>query len=536
MSMLELRPYQREAVDSLTEYFEQNFGNPLVVIPTAGGKSLVVATFVSEALQQFPDTRILVLTHVRELIAQNHAELMGHWPAAPAGIYSAGLKKRDIGAQILFAGIQSIHAKAYDLQHVDLVLVDEAHLIPRSSNTMYGRFLAALHDINPALKVIGFTATPFRLDSGLLCEGDDAVFSDVAFDASIVDLIEQGYLCRPVSLSGRAQIDTSRVGTRGGEFIANQLEAAALDPATVAAVVDEIVEHGQDRRGWLVFACGKKHGAMMAEQLRAAGIEVAEIYGDTPADDRDRTIADFKDQKTRCLVSIGVLTTGFNARHVDMIAVVRPTKSTGLWIQIVGRGTRLFPGKQDCLVLDFGGCIARHGPIDRPVVRKQVGTGGGDAPTKICRYCQAENALAATVCTACGQEFPLPERRVDTSASSLDILSGKAAPPPPEWVEVDAVRYRKHAKPGKPPSLCVIYDSGLAQHREWICLEHTGFARQKAEHWWRQRAPGTAVPLTVDDALALTSSMRQPTDIKIQPDGKYVRVMAASFAQREVAA
>ncbi len=533
---LSLRPYQRQAVDAIYEYFDQNVGNPLVVIPTAGGKSLVVATFISEALAQYPATRILVLTHVKELIAQNHAELLGHWPAAPAGIYSAGLKRREIQAQVLFAGIQSIHGKAYDLQHVDLVLVDEAHLIPRSANTMYGRFLAALKSINPALKVIGFTATPFRLDSGLLHEGEDAVFSDVAFDANIVDLIEQGYLCRPVSLSGQAQIDTSRVGTRGGEFIAGQLEAAALDPDTVAAVVGEIVEHGQDRRGWLVFSCGKKHGAMLAEQLRDAGIEVAEIYGDTPADQRDRTIADFKAQKIRCLVSIGVLTTGFNARHVDMVAVVRPTKSTGLWIQIVGRGTRLFPGKQDCLVLDFGGCIARHGPIDRPVVRKQGGTGLGEAPMKICRHCEAENPLAAAVCSACGEEFPPSERKVDTSASSLDILSGRKAPPPPEWVAVDAVRYRKHSKPDKPPSLCVIYDSGLEQHREWICLEHTGFARQKAEHWWWKRAPGTAVPSTVDEALALTATLPCPTDIKIKTEGKYVRVMAASFAQREVAA
>ena len=197
--MLTLRPYQQAAITAIYGYFETNTGNPLMVIPTAGGKSLVTAAFIEGVLKVWPDQRILIVTHVRELIAQNHAEMLGLWPEAPAGIYSAGLGKREAQARILFAGIQSIHQRAQEIGHTDLVLIDEAHLIPGKSNTMYRRFLDALSAINPALKVIGLTATPFRLDSGMLHEGEAALFTDIAYEAPVRDLIDLGFLSTLVS-------------------------------------------------------------------------------------------------------------------------------------------------------------------------------------------------------------------------------------------------------------------------------------------------------------------------------------------------
>ena len=372
---LELRPYQREAIDTLYDWFRENSGNPLVVIPTAGGKSLIIAQFIREAMA-YPDTRILVITHVKELIAQNYAELIGIWPDAPAGIYSAGLGKRDIGSRIIFGGIQSIHRHAYTLQKVDLVLVDEAHLIPRNADTMYGKFLSQLREINPYVKVVGFTATPYRLDSGRLDRGADAVFQEIAYEANIRDLIDAGYLCPPVSVGALAQIDTTGIKTRAGDFIANALEASAVDPDTVASLADEMVRHGQDRRGWLFFGCGIDHCTLMRDALRERGIVCESIFGETPSAERASIIGRFKRQEIRCLSSMGVLTTGFNARHVDLIGVGRPTQSTGLWVQMVGRGTRLFPGKENCLILDFGGNIARHGPVDRPHPKREPAAGG----------------------------------------------------------------------------------------------------------------------------------------------------------------
>jgi len=160
---LSLRPYQRAAIDALYDYFGSNTGNPLVVMPTGTGKSLCIAGFIREAIAAYADTRVLVLTHVKELISQNCQALLRAWPEAPAGIYSAGLSRRDIHAQILFAGIQSIHRHAYKVQRCDLVLIDEAHLLGRGDSGMYRSFLAQLNEINAGLlKVVGFTATPYR--------------------------------------------------------------------------------------------------------------------------------------------------------------------------------------------------------------------------------------------------------------------------------------------------------------------------------------------------------------------------------------
>ena len=169
-----------------------------------------MAAFIEGVLRAWPDQRILVVTHVRELIAQNYAELIGLWRDAPAGIYSAGLGRRDLGARILFAGIQSIHRRAYDVQQCDLVLIDEAHLIPGASDTMYRRFLDTLARINPQLKVIGFTATPYRLDSGMLHEGKGALFTDIAYEVSVRQLIDDGYLCPLVSKAAETKLDVSR--------------------------------------------------------------------------------------------------------------------------------------------------------------------------------------------------------------------------------------------------------------------------------------------------------------------------------------
>jgi len=304
--MLKLRPYQQSAIAAIYSYFEDKNGNPLVVIPTAGGKSLVMASFIDGVLKAWPDQRILVVTHVRELIAQNHAEMLGLWPEAPAGIYSAGLGRRDAEARILFAGIQSIHRRAAEIGHCDLILIDEAHLIPGKASTMYRRFLDAMKAINPKLKVIGLTATPYRLDSGMLHEGENALFTDIAYEVSVRDLITAGYLSPLMSKQPKTKLDVTGVGTRGGEFIARDLEKAVDQDAITKAAVSEIIVYGKDRKSWLAFCSGVSHATHVAEEFRRCGISCATIFGDTPKDERDRIIADFKAGKIRALASMGV--------------------------------------------------------------------------------------------------------------------------------------------------------------------------------------------------------------------------------------
>jgi DNA repair protein RadD len=523
---LQLRPYQRAAIDAIYDYFRRASGHPIVVIPTAGGKSLVMAAFIREVLEAWPDQRILIITHVRELIGQNHAVLVRLWPDAPVGIYSAGLKRREIDAQILFAGIQSIHRRAYDVQRADLILVDEAHLIPRRADAMYRRFVGDLATINPYVKVIGLTATPFRLDSGPLHEGPEALFTDLSYEVSVRELIDQGYLCPLVSKQTETQIDVTGVGTRGGEFIASQLEAAVDQRPITRAVVDEIVAYGGERKAWLLFCAGVDHARHMCDAVRARGISCATIFGETARHQRDEIIGAFKRGEIRALASMGVLTTGFNAPHVDLIAMLRPTRSAGLYVQIAGRGTRLALGKENCLVLDFAGNVARHGPIDLVRPKSPRGDGEGDAPVKTCPECRSILPAAATECPDCGYVFPPREIKIDRTASTLAILStGKR-----QWVDVTEIYYARHDKPGRPSSLRVDYRCGLVAHREWVCLEHTGYARQKATSWWLRRDPERLVPVSVDEALLATDRLRRPRQIAVCPAGRFTEVVDARLA------
>lgn len=527
---MQLRPYQSTAIERLYTYFDRDGGNPLIVIPTGGGKSLVIAEFIRRALIDYPGTRVLVLTHVKELIEQNYREMIGLWRDCPAGIYSASVGRRDLHAPVLFAGIQSIHKKALQLGRCDLVLVDEAHLIPRSGSTMYGRFLAELSQVNPYAKVVGFTATPYRLGQGLLTEGNNAVFNDIAFEVSVRELIDNGWLSPLITRPIDANIDTSAVAVRGGEFVAGELERAA-DAVTEAAVA-EIVRHGQDRRGWLAFCAGVDHANHVAEAIRAHGISAETVTGATPKAERERLIEAFKSQRIRCLTNANVLTTGFNARHVDLLAMLRPTQSTGLYIQMAGRGTRLCDGKTDCLVLDFAGNIDRHGPIDA-VKPRRPGRGGGDAPVKYCPPedqggCGHLNFAGARYCVRCDYEFQPPDVQIEAEATTAPILS-TGLPAGPQWLNVNDVRYHRHEKPGKPPSLRVVYQCGLAWHSEWVCVEHDGYARSKAVQWWQKRAPAAPVPNTVAEALGMTEALAVPRAIAVRPAGQYIEIVGAKL-------
>lgn len=526
--MINLRPYQKEAIDSTFRYFADNDGNPLIVLPTGTGKSVVIAEFCRQTLTDWPDTKILVVTHVRELIKQNHDELKTLWPEAPAGINSAGLKKRDYDPSIVFCGIQSVHKKASKFVKVDLVLIDEVHLVPRKTNTMYQRFLSNLKIMNPHMRVIGLTATPYRLDSGLLHTGKEALFDAVSYEAELKDMVDQGYLTRLMSKQPKTRLDVSSVSIRGGEFVAGELERAVDRTDVNESVVREIVVLGAERKSWLIFCAGVKHATHIAEIVRRYGVSCETIFGDTPSAERDRIVRDFKAGKIRALASMGVLTTGFNAPIVDLLAVLRPTESTGLYIQIMGRGMRNSPGKEDCLVLDFAGNIARHGPVDRVNPKKpRQSDGEGVAPTKTCPKCQSIVFAGTSECPDCGYRWPPTPIAIDQTATTLPVMSMNA---PSEWFKVNSVSYRLHKKAGSPDSMRVEYRCGIALHSEWVCFDHKGYPHDKALRWWQRRMTGPGIlPKSTADAIEKSESLRKPTEIKVRKNGKYTEIVEFRF-------
>jgi DNA repair protein RadD len=221
---------------------------------------------------------------------------------------------------------------------------------------------------------------------------------------------------------------------------------------------------------------------------------------------------------------MGVLTTGFNAPAVDLIALLRPTKSAGLYVQMVGRGTRLAAGKENCLILDFAGNVRCHGPIDLVRPKRPGEAGGGEAPTKVCPKCESIITLSAAECPDCGYEFPTRVVKIAPTAATLPVLSPKV-----QWLPVDGVSYSRHDKLDGLPSLKVTYSCGLKSYSEWVCFEHQGYARQKAVDWWCKRAAGFAVPHSVDEAIAGATHLASPSEISVRPSGRYVEVFGHRF-------
>lgn len=525
--MLELRPYQKAAIDGLYEYWEQKRGNhPVIVAPTGAGKSLIIAHLVQDACQ-FPGTRILILSHVKELLEQNAAELVGLYPQADIGFFSASIGKKQLDRQITFAGIQSVWERAFDfIPAPDLVLIDEAHMLPKNSHTRYGKFIADLMIANPLVKVVGLTATPYRLDSGFLHKGEGAIFDGIAYDISITDLMRDGYLAPVISKAGAKQIDLTNVHKRGGEFIESELAIAASDPALVRATIAEIVKYGANRKAWLIFASGVAHANMLADELELYNVPCAVVTGEDDMKERSAKIDNFRSGKIRALVNVNVLTTGFNVRHVDLVALVRATASPGLYVQAVGRGTRTAEGKENCLLLDYGANVERHGLLDQ-VNPKAKSAGEGEAPVKKCPECEAYNPIAALVCIECGFQFPPRELNHGTKAYKGAITSDQVES---VWVDVDEVIYSRWKKEGKPDSIRVQYMCGLIWVSEWLCPDHGGYA---ASRYVARMKSLDATALTTAEALVECADWVKPSRIKIKPNGKFHEIVQLDYKPRE---
>lgn len=510
--MLTLRPYQEQAKSALYDCLRQRDDNPCVVIPTAGGKTPLMASVCQDAVGQW-NGRVLILAHVKELLEQSADKLRAVCPEIEFGVYSAGLKRRDTRNPVIVAGIQSVFRRACELDAFDLVMVDEAHLIPAEGEGMYRQFLADAKVINPALRIVGFTATPFRLKTGPICT-PDGFLNHVCFEVGVRELIRDGFLCPLITKAGQAKADTSDLHVRAGEFIADEVEDLMDQDGLVQSACAEIVEHTSDRQACLIFASGVKHGRHIVDLLaREHGLECGFVCGETPIPERDATLGRFRRGELKYLCNMNVLTTGFDAPHIDCVSLVRPTMSPGLYYQMVGRGFRLHPAKSNCLVLDFGGNVLRHGPVDQiQIVTRN--RGDGEAPAKECPECRALIAAGYAVCPECGFEFPPPERQKhEPKASEAGILSGQMTD---IAYEVHDIAYSVHTKRDAPPeapkTMRVDYRLGLNHWQsEFICFEHAGYARQKAAVWWRRRSrdpvPDTAeLAVELADAGALAST------------------------------
>jgi DNA repair protein RadD len=550
--MFQERIYQTMAVDAIYSYFDTHTGNPVVAMPTGTGKSVVIARFAHSALSRWNSQRFMFLTHVQELIEQNAKALVRAWPEAPIGIYSAALGKKETDAPITFGGIASVNHDPGAFGHIDMLGIDECHLLSSGGDTMYQNTIAVLRERNPYLKVTGFSATPYRMGQGLITDNPrdgKRLFTDFAIDMTGFQwfnwFIDQGYLAKLVTMPTDSELDVSGVGMSGGDFngkaLTDKLDGQDKEHYNACR---EMVARGFNRRAWLVFTAGIERSEWVADTLNTLGVKSTFVHSRLEKAERTERVRAYRAGEYQCMVGNNVFTTGFDYSAIDLIGMLRPTRSTGLWVQMLGRGTRplyapgsdlnsiegrlwaiQMSGKLNCLVLDFAGNARELGPVNDPVLPHKKGAGGGEIPMKICGHCGCYQHLSARVCDNCMTPFP-PGTILTHKAFSGDIL--RTEEPKMEWFNVTAVIYRVHQKGGGKPMVRVTYACGFRSFEEWVCIEHDKYLGKKARDWWRTRVTPKYLdygpPPTAIEFVEWKHLLKSPRRIYVQTNKQYPEV------------
>lgn len=576
--MYKLRDYQQKAVDKTLDYFRKTREPAVIVLPTGAGKSLVIAE-----LARIAKGRVLVLAHVKELVEQNHKKYESY--DLEAGIYSAGLNKKDEHQKVIFGSIQSV-ARARDgfFKNFTLVVIDECHRVSLEQETQYAQVIKKLRTENEDICILGLTATPYRLGVGWIFNyshqgiertKEARFFKQSVFELPLEYMIRNKYLTPPVKVDIPVTCyDFSELTSTGRKFTMSEVEEVLksqrrLTPLIVKNIIN--ITETYDRKGVMIFSSTVKHAQEILECLPEGEARI--VIGDTEESERDNIIKEFKDKKFKYLVNVSVLTTGFDAPHVDVIAILRPTESVSLYQQIIGRGLRLDAGKKDCFVLDYTGVthdiyapeVGDKKPTPESVtvqipcpkcgfennfwgrvddegnVMEHYGRtckGGIQDPDtfefkpcgyrfrfKICPNCSTENDLTARDCSKCGEvlvdaDTKLKQARLSKNAHILK----------PDMIELQS----RNDKNGNPFLEVKYYDFDAKYLSEIHYLNNETSVKKFNINFLRShmRRPEFELPIqSVEDALRCRPFYRMPSFVIARKQGKFWRITEKIFAE-----
>jgi superfamily II DNA or RNA helicase len=408
-----LRHYQQQAISDLRGAYRDGARAPLLVLPTGGGKTIVMAEIMRSLAAR--GRSALVLVHRRELVAQTSRKL--DLAGVDHGIIAAGTQPS--AAPIQVASVQTLVRRLDCITHPpDCVLIDEAH------HATAGSWARVLGHWPGALR-LGVTATPVRLDG----RGLSAVFDRLVLGPSVADLIFTGHLCPARLYAPPLRADLSRITRRAGDFAAGDA-AERLDRPTVTGDAIEHYQRLASGQPAIVFCCTTQHAEHVAASFRAAGHTAATLLGSTQPEQRDRLVQQFAAGDLQLLVTVDVVSEGFDVPAASCAILLRPTASLGLYLQQVGRVLRPAPGKPHAVILDHVGNVHRHGFPDDPRDwslddRLRTGRGGNGqlAPSvRTCTTCFAA-FKPAPVCPCCGAHCaPEPKRAMRQVDGELQEL------------------------------------------------------------------------------------------------------------------
>jgi DNA repair protein RadD len=525
MSEYSARWYQVESSKALFHSIkEDKSSHPVAVLPTGSGKTFTICETINLYLSEHPTANILILSHVREILEQNHAALENFF-GIEIGLYSAGLSSKTI-EQITVAGIQSIYKKPEMFQHIDVVIIDECHRIPINSETMYRSLLESLE-----ANYVGLTATPYRLKHGYLWEGEGALFNKCVYDLSSMKnynrLVEEGFLSPMYGKGTDEKLDAKSEGIRttAGDYNQKDLSIAFDRESITKAAIKEVMAFDKNRKLGLIFAIDIKHAENIASEILSYGKRVALVHSKMEID-RKEVISKIKNLEYDYVVNVDVLTTGFDVPQIDLIVDLAPTKSPVKHVQKLGRGARVHPDKPNCLILDFAGNVENLGPINCVQVPSQKKKGkGGEPIMKECPECGMLNWAMVKHCENCDYEFQF-EEKIKAKASSADVIMKE----PVKWLTVTSVAYSIHSKKGATSSLKVEYKCGITTIKEWVTYDHKGFAGHKARNWVKYRLPkNQKKPDNLAELFKISDLLMRPKEIQVNITEKYPKVLDYNF-------
>jgi DNA repair protein RadD len=521
------RWYQTESKDSLLKDIKQY--NPLIAVPTGAGKTIIMGRFISDFLKSHPTYNILIISNTKEILKQNYKTISNFFPEINIGLYSSGLKSKTIN-KITIAGIQSIYKKNKLFSHFDVCIIDECHTVPFEKKSMYRQFIDKVN----IPKYVGMSATIFRQKIGYIHEGKNRVFNKLSYDLTSLDsfnkLIDDKYLCNLLSKNANLKLQTDDIKIVNGDY--NQKELAKKNNRTeiTKIAIKETLEIGKDKyKSWLIFAINIDHANNITTELKNQGINAIALHSKTK--NNDDIIKLFKEGFYQALVSVGMITTGFDAPNIDLIVLLRPTKSPVLHVQMIGRGLRINKNKEHCLILDFSGNIQRLGPINNVIIpTTKKNKKKGEAPVKECPICHFLHPTMIKICPICNYKFKFKEK-LNTTAASVDVIQKtKQIEQIRKWCKVLSVDYYWHKKKDKPNSIRVVYNIGLQTIQEFVCLDHEGYARMVAKNWTRARwwSPSPC-PKTTLDLYKNLVKLATPKKILVNFTKKYPKIENISF-------
>lgn len=505
---MQLRDYQQEASDFVFQSLRAG-NHPCVQLPTGTGKSLVVADIVNRIRQK--EGIVWVLTHVKELVQQNHRTLERFAGLSNTGIICAGLNQTTEGEQVTFATIQSIHKRAIkgQLRPPHAIIIDEAHRIPPGKD---GKWYNEVLHAYPDARRIGMTATPWRMDGGMIYGSQEGLwFNDLAYQKTVLEMVEAGYLAPLVGVHTEVQLDLAGVQKNAGDYVMKQVSEKQTHP-WLMAVVDATMKLAEKRKHIAVYCPTVEAAHNTAATFEAKGWSAGVVVGQT--DDRHEVIDEWKCGNTRVLCSVDVLTTGFDHPPLDCIVCLRPTESSSLWVQILGRGTRIHEDKSNCLVLDFVGNLARLGGIGMME-----------------DFYEEKDGEAVAVKKATGAKKEKKEKPKPNYLGALDPMSGSAKAVQVATTDVSYVVIPSKSQQGK-SILMVSYEAVTEEGYPitaslFVCPEYSGYARHQAEQFFERR--GGTCPRSADTARYACYGLPVPRFLTVQRNGRYINVVKEHF-------